>query len=763
MTDAMQDYADTINSQPAYDGSTPNWDGSEEQARKHYDFTPQMAQAFGSFENYMAYLQEHQAARAANVAANQQAMIDDPLQNEIANTQGGLMGWYGAQVAAGNDPNAMLEGGSLMQAQESWNQLNQELWDKYTNGSVSMDSFTDEKGDKYTWNGTSFNRYEQGSDQGWDLFSSLLTSAATGILGAGIAPAIAGSLGVTSATGIGAIQGATGATLGGAIAGDIDPKSILIAAAMGGLNPGGTLSNQLGVSPDSFAGGFIGGGVNTLVGDGLRTGDLDLQNALTSGLIQGGINSVSNLIQNINGNSPEALMESEAARHEADYKRANGGSLEGYVPLTETQLFDLAMANPLVNKSNLGALVGEGGLLPFIPELPLEGLINLKELLLGHQDGTSLFLGPNGNYLTHAELIAAGQDPVSVFQATLGGGPGIDGYTHAGYVDNPPSLIDKITGKITELVNQTPLGPAIGGMMDAAAAEAFKNQYGFYAADDPTLAQQVVAYGPLEENYSYADNPRGNSEMFGTTYTNGNYTQGLQTLIDAATGTRSAITVTADQIAAVNEAGDAAREQQQQLLNNGYIINLGDEPLQTLPGAENNAFWEQFLASFNNNGAEEVASTAPGDTTTLPGSDIPFEVGDEVTDEVDDSVDNSVDNNTNVVVDDTNTQTDLPSNPNYRRNQITEMLGSTIASLPAQLPASSTPTLPGIDPRSNPNNGVNPEWGDLYKYKQLEKWKKARDRQYAGIAGLLQQQGNPLNSTKRKYTQRQKSDMGLLS
>jgi hypothetical protein len=135
----------------------------------------------------------------------------------------------------------------------------------------------------------------------------------------------------------------------------------------------------------------------------------------------------------------------------------------------------------------------------------------------------------------------------------------------------------------------------------------------------------------------------------------------------------------------------------------------------------------------------------------------------EVDDEVDDTVDNSVDNTTSELGTDTNTQTQLPSNPDYRRNQITEMLGSTIASLPEQLPASSTPTLPGLDPRSNPNNGVNPEWGDLYKYKRLEKWKKARDRQYAGIAGLLQQQGNPINDTKRKYTQRQKSDMGLLS
>ena len=754
MSDAMQEYADTINSQPAYDGSTPNWDGSEEQARKNYDFTPQMAQAFGSFENYMAYLQEFEAARAANVAANNQAMIDDPLQNEIANTQGGLMGWYGAQVAAGNDPKAMLEGGSLMQAQESWNQLNQELWDKYTNGSVSMDSFTDEKGDKYSWNGTSFNRYEQGSDQGWDLFTSLITSAATGVLGAGIAPAIAGSLGVQSAAGIGAIQGATGATIGGAINGDIDPKSILISAAMGGLNPGGTVSNQLGLNPESFAGGFVGGGINTLVGDGLRTGDLDLQSALTSGLLQGGINSVSNLIQNINENSPEALMAQEAEIHKANYKAATG-SLEGYVPLTETQLYDMAMANPLVNKSNLGALIGEGGLLPFIPELPLEGLINLKDKLMGYENGTELFTGPNGNLLTPADLLAEGLDPGAVYQASQGGGAGIDGYTHAG-IQTSETLLGQLTDKITNAVNQTPLGPAIGGFMDAAAAEAFKNQYGFYPQDDPGLAAQVSAYGPLEENYSYADNPRGNSEMYGTTYTNGNYTQGLQTLIDAATGLPSAITVSADRVDQINEAGDAAREQQQQLLNNGYIINLGDEQLQTLPGAENNAFWEQFLASFNNNGAEEVASTVPGNNSTT-------EVEVEVDDEVDDTVDNSVDNTTSELGTDTNTQTQLPSNPDYRRNQITEMLGSTIASLPEQLPASSTPTLPGLDPRSNPNNGVNPEWGDLYKYKRLEKWKKARDRQYAGIAGLLQQQGNPINDTKRKYTQRQKSDMGLLS
>ena len=114
----------------------------------------------------------------------------------------------------------------------------------------------------------------------------------------------------------------------------------------------------------------------------------------------------------------------------------------------------------------------------------------------------------------------------------------------------------------------------------------------------------------------------------------------------------------------------------------------------------------------------------------------------------------------------------LPSNSDYRLNQIIDLLGSSASTpelggntqtTPEQLPPDSTTPLPGLDPVRNPNNGVNPEWGDLYKYKKLEKWKRARDRQYAGIAGLLQNEGSPMNSTKRKYTQRQKSDMGLLS
>ncbi|MDG1314631.1 MAG: hypothetical protein P8P29_03790 [Flavobacteriaceae bacterium] len=626
---------------------------------------------------------------------------------------------------------------------------------------------TTEEGREYQWNGTAYVKTKDYDNLDFGGIAEIVAKAGlSGAIGAGLAPVLAGGLGVTSATGVGAIQGAVGATVGGAINGDIDPKNIAISALMAGVNPGGTLSNQMGLAPENFAGGFVQGSVNSLIGDGLRTGELDAGSILQSGLLQGGMNSLTNAWDALNNNTPEALMESISDQHRADYIKIHG-SAAGYQGLSENVLYDAAMSMPLVNKTNFGALIGEGGLLPFIPELDISGLAQLQENMFGYDQNTELFYDPEGNYLTNAELIAAGQDPVAVFEASLEGGAGIDGYTHAGYVDNPPGLLEQITDKITSVANQTPIGPMVGGLMDAAAAEAFKNEYGFYPQDDPLLAQQVVAYGPLQENYSYSDNPRGDSEMFGTVYDNGNYTQGLTTLIDAVTGLPSAITVSQEQISAINEAGDAAREQQQQLLNNGYIINLGDQP--TLPGAGlGNPFWEQFVESLTSSDPDETASTEITDAGVVDEEEFTDDTTEQATTETTEQVvDNVGDDPTQ------NTTTETPSNSNYRRNQITEMLGNTIASIPeavlppdpsTQLPPGSTPpTLPGIDPRANPNNGVNPEWGELYKYKQLEKWKKARDRQYAGIAGLLQQQGNPLNNTKRKYTQRQKSDMGLLS
>ncbi len=735
----------------AYDGSTPNWDGSEEQAREHYDWNPKMAEAFGSFENYLAYLQEAQAARAELVAANTQAFAEDPQAQEIANA-GGLMQWYGSQVAAGNNPGAM-EGSALESAQNSWDELSKSLWEKYTTGNVSQDSYVDEKGDKYNWNGTSFTRYEHGPDEGSDILVGLMQGVALGAIGGGIA----GAAGLTGGA-AGAAQGAIGATLGGAINGDIDPKSILISAAMGGLNPGGTLTNELGMNPESFGGGFVGGAVNSAIGDGLRTGEFDAGSVLQAGLLQGGTNSLVNAWNAVNNNDIDSLMQQEAAKHKADYRAATG-SLDGYVPLTQDQLYTIASQNPMLDKTNFGALIGEGGLLPFIPEMDVSGLAGLTDKVFGFDAGTQIFTGPNGETLTAGQVMQAGQDPQAIYESTNFGGPAVNGYSYQGYtVTNEDSLFNQIT----EWAGNTELGQAVNTGLDIATSAQFKEKYGFFAEDNPALAAQVVAYGDLVENYTYADNPRGNSEMYGTTYDNGNYTQGLDVIFDPILGLPSAITVPQATVDATNEAGDAARDAV--LNNNGAIINYGETTadLPTLPGVgAGEAFWEQFLANFDNNSVdnsvgEEITDASVVDNVTEES------VTENVTEEVTEEVTNEVANNTQ----------QLPSNPDYRRNQVIELLGNTINSIPEltasttteeQLPPNSTPTLPGIDPVRNPNNGVNPEWGDLYKYKKLEKWKKARDRQYAGIAGLLQNQSSPMNGTKRKYTQRQKSDMGLLS
>ena len=778
-----------------YDGSTSNWDGSEEQAREHYDFNPKMAEAFGSFENYMAYLQEAQAARAETVAANTQAFAEDPQAQEIADA-GGLMQWYGSQVAAGNDPGAM-EGSALASAQSSWDEVSKSLWEKYTTGSVSQDSYEDENGDKYHWNGTSFTRYEQGSDEGWDIATGLMQGVALGAIGGGIA----GAAGLTGGA-AGAAQGAIGATLGGAINGDIDPKSILISTAMGGLNPGGSVSNALGVNPNSFGGGFIGGSINSAVGDGLRTGEFDAGSILQAGLLQGGTNSLVNAWNAVNNNDIDSLMQQEAAKHKADYRAATG-SYEGYVPLTQDQLYTIASQNPMLDKTNFGALIGEGGLLPFIPEMDVSGLSNFTDNVFGYTANTALFNGPDGQTLTAGEMLQAGQDPQAVWESTYFNGPDINGYS---FQQNAPgSDPNSLFNQITEWAGNTELGQAVNTGLDIAASAQFKEKYGFFAEDNPALAAQVVAYGDLVENYTYADNPRGDSEMYGVTYDNGNYTQGLSTIFDSVTGLPSAITVPQSTVDATNEAGDAARDNV--LNNNGAIINYGGD-LSTLPGAgAGEAFWQEFLANFDNNSvdnsvSEEITDASVVDNVTEESvvDDTTEEVTNEVTNEVTEEVTNEVANNTQ----------QLPSNPDYRRDQITQLLGGTMESIPQQLPSNSTESipeqlpsnsdyrlnqiidllgssastpelggntqttpeqlppdsttpLPGLDPVRNPNNGVNPEWGDLYKYKKLEKWKRARDRQYAGIAGLLQNEGSPMNSTKRKYTQRQKSDMGLLS
>ena len=238
---AMQDYANTVNSMPEYDGSTPNWDGTEEQAQENYDFSPQMAEAFGSFENYLAYLEEYEAARAGAVNANNQNTVNDPLANEVADA-GGLMQWAGAQAAAGNDPGAALDGSYLTQSQDSLQQVNQALWDKYTTGDVSMDSYTDENGDKYHWNGTGFTRYEQGSDEGWDLFTGLATAAAGGVIGSGLAGALAPALGVTNSVGTGALQGGLSSAVNGAVNGNLSVEGIIQGAITGGI---GSLASEV--------------------------------------------------------------------------------------------------------------------------------------------------------------------------------------------------------------------------------------------------------------------------------------------------------------------------------------------------------------------------------------------------------------------------------------------------------------------------------------------------------------------------------------
>jgi hypothetical protein len=597
---------------------------------------------------------------------------------------------------------------------------------------------TAENGDIYEWSGNNYIRTYVAERMGAeDLVKAGIIATAAGGLGAGFAPMVSGGLGITSGFGTGAVQGGLGALAGGALQGDIDPRSIAVGALMGGLNPGGMLSNKMGLTPESFAGGFVGGGTNSLVGGVLQTGDIDAQGALIAGLQAGGINSIKNTWDAISNNTPEALMAAEAAKHKADY-RANHGSYDGYIPLTESQLYDIAMANPMVNKTNFGSLIGEGGLISAIPEMDISGLAGFKDSILGYANGTELFQDAQGNYLTNAELIEKGYDPASIYSVSREGG-NVDGYTYVNRVDNTNP--DGLLSQFTDWAGDTQVGNAIGTALDVAASAQFKSQYGFLPEDNPGLAQQISAYGSLTENYSWADNPRGDSEMFGSTFWQpGEFSKGLLTYQTNATqddegnnvgGTRSAIQVSAETIDQINEMGEAQREE---ILNSPFIINYQQQQqdqLQVdpatgaidentvLPGAKNDPFMDQLIAALQGENTEEA------------------------TDNQQISESQQIDS--------------LPESPS-----------GTVPELGAEEAAAALLLAAGGGSSDGSNGGLltgddgsdNPYWTPLYGYSKPSRWQKSRDRVYNNIDGLLTASGK---APELAMSKRQMTEEGLLS
>ena len=251
------------------DSMAPNFGGTATRGdlQGQYQADPFLQSTFGSFDNYIAYMTEAspmlgtldwwndtgidkrtppQILREGEdlaMSAGQQTDINDLRQSNYNARQSGYQQW-------------------LMSEE------NQALMQQYG----IEPTIVDEKGDTYTWTGNGYMRTDINEDSRLgvnDVVKAGIVSTIGAGLGGALAPALGGSLGL-GAAGTGAIKGASGALISGLIQGDgLDPKSILLGAATGGL--GGALSNT---------NGMLGGLINT----GSDVADDAIRGALTGAL-----------------------------------------------------------------------------------------------------------------------------------------------------------------------------------------------------------------------------------------------------------------------------------------------------------------------------------------------------------------------------------------------------------------------------------------------------------------------------------------------
>jgi hypothetical protein len=259
------------------------WDGTEESAREAYEGHPKMAEAFGSFENYLDYLNAYsdliesvrnEAGELLNNSAEYQAVVD----------AGGLLQYAGQMVASGEEFAGV---DYLTDIQNLWKEQQDALLEQYAPG-FSFDTFEESDGDKWSWNGSQWVRYEQGSDAGWDVFSDVLSAAGFAFIGSGLGGALGGGLTGSGAAGLEAALPTLGATTGSTVGAGAGSSLGLFAPTSGSgagpaVNPYSTSINDPSqftqMLVDMFGPGI--GGTGSLqnwqdFAQGILTGNLDL-------------------------------------------------------------------------------------------------------------------------------------------------------------------------------------------------------------------------------------------------------------------------------------------------------------------------------------------------------------------------------------------------------------------------------------------------------------------------------------------------------
>jgi hypothetical protein len=669
------------------------------------DDNARLRESFGSFDNYFAYMNERQDLIDSGEYKADWWNTGQPL----VDVEG--LGREGGQDDRALEMDIMQEG--ARQGEIGYNEqadVFNSLYEKYTGESTTK--YLD-NGAKYEWNGSSFVMTQEAFGP---HIGSMVGNAIPGIvLSAGLAGPLGGMLGnATGSTALGKGLAAGVANAGGqyVATGSVDPASALAAGVVAGINPGGTIADKytpwikdgagaLGGTGDGFLNGFVSGGVNNGVSQLITTGDLDLQSALQAGVLRGGWQS----LQDIMYDADYYGYDKTKARYLAD-------------GMTEEQAHLAAMNDAKLWTSDVGAIVGEDGLLPFIPRLNLEPFKNFYE----GADGLLGGILPN---------IFEPDSPVK-------------GWTE-----------EEIENRWYELSDEWDSTPALSD------GKSVTDKIAWIKANlNPNWAYWHGTDG-LDEQYSWSDNPRGETEIIGSADAlvdqDGNiiYTQGTNLESNKNDFGGTSVFYTPNVIAPVDVTGSAAGT------SNSAIMNL--DAGVTLPSTSATSYWDAMLNGFTEG---LLTRTDNGDGTTTVTSDqgsavVNTDVLDNGLDSVDtSSVDTSSggdvstgadvdtgstgstggDGGADLVVD-TGTS-ELPANtvfdtygnlinttkgfviPESSSGSNDELGGTTSDELPA---GSGDPTtLPENNYGGQGESGLPPVWSELFGYTKIQPYKKAR-------------------------------------
>ena len=330
---------------------------TEDELRELYnaDDNARLRESFGTFENYLAYMNERQdlidsGEYKADWWDTGVALVDE---GTLADREAGM-------DDKGFERSVIEEG--ARQGEIGYNEqadVFQSLYTKYTGEETTK--YLD-NGAKYEWNGSSFVLTQEA--YGMHFGSIVPYIIASGVASVAAAP-IAQSLGAKMGAALGLGEAGTAAltagltnglgTLGSTAltGGDLTSGDFLVDFLWGSLSP--TIISQLGITPDTFASAFVDSFGEDLLRGALTDAGFDWKEMLVDAAVQGGLTSAKDFIHDwLSTKDKDDLYQ--------HYLQSDPGT---FVNMTPEEFDNWLLTSPdsLLNTSDLGGLVGPQGLL----------------------------------------------------------------------------------------------------------------------------------------------------------------------------------------------------------------------------------------------------------------------------------------------------------------------------------------------------------------------------------------------------------------